>query len=152
LTYGYRIPVKDILVTPRASLRYLGASLDGFSESVAAQNLTVSRRAINDLEERAEVELSTVAPVPFGGTMKSTLNVGAIGLERLGNPTINTVLLSQSLSFTTPGQRNAFGGVLGLGLQYRPLPNVKLFVSGEGTAMNDRSDSWAATGGAQVSF
>jgi hypothetical protein len=29
---------------------------------------------------------------------------------------------------------------------------VKLFVAGEGTAMSDKSDSWAATGGAQVAF
>jgi hypothetical protein len=34
------------------------------------QNLTVGRRAINDLEERAEVELSTVHPLA-GGTMKA---------------------------------------------------------------------------------
>jgi hypothetical protein len=39
-----------------------------------------------------------------------------------------------------------------LGLQYRPLPNVSLFVAGEATAMSDKSDSFAATGGARVSF
>jgi hypothetical protein len=128
-------------------LRYVGGELDGYSETGSMQNLTVGRRAINDLEERGEVEFSTVS-----GGFKGTASVGVIGLERLGNPAINTVLLAQSLSFTTPGERNAVGGVVGLGVQYRPLPNVKLFVAGEGIAMSDKSDSFAATGGAQVSF
>jgi outer membrane autotransporter protein len=151
VTYGYRIPVKSVLVTPRLRVRYVGASLDGFSESGSMQNLTVGRRAINDLEERAEVELSTVHPLA-GGTMKALVNFGAIGLERLGNPTINTVLLAQSLSFTTPGERNAVGGVLGAGLEYWPTPNVSVFLAGEGTAMSDKSASFAGKGGARVSF
>ncbi len=95
------------------------------------QNLSVGRRSINDLEEWAEVELSTVS-----GALKATATAGVIGLERLGNPTINTVLLAQNLSFTTPGQKAAVGGVVGLGVQYRPMPNAKLFVAGEGTAMS----------------
>jgi opacity protein-like surface antigen len=86
------------------------------------------------------------------GALKGTAYIGIIGLERLGNPNINTVLLSQTLSFVTPGQQTAVGGVLGAGLQYRPMPNVKLFVAGEGIAMSDKSNSFAATGGAQVSF
>ena len=152
LTYGYRIPVKDVLVTPRASLRYVGASLDGFSEGIAGQGLSVGRRAINDLEERLEVEFRTAIPVAFGGALKSTLNVGAIGLERLGNPNIDTVLLGQNLSFVTPGRADAVGGVLGAGLEYRPMANVGVFVRGEGTAMSDKSHSIAAIGGARVSF
>jgi hypothetical protein len=132
-------------------VRYVGGELDDYSESGSMQNLTVGRRAINDLEERAEVELSTVHPLA-GGTMKALVNFGAIGLERLGNPTVNTVLLAQSLSFTTPGERNAVGGVLGAGLEYWPMPNVSVFLAGEGTAMSDKSASFAGKGGARVSF
>ena len=91
-------------------------------------------------------------PASFGGTVKSTFNIGAIGLERLGNPTIDTVLLGQNLSFVTPGQASAFGGVLGAGIQYHPMSNVSFFVAGEGTAMSDRSYRGTATGGARVSF
>jgi hypothetical protein len=111
------------------------------------QNLTVGRRSINDFEERGEVELSTVA-----GAFKGSATVGIIGLERLGNPNINTVLLGQNLSFVTPGQASAFGGVFGMHMEYRAMPNVSLFVAGEATAMSDKSDSFAATGGARVSF
>jgi len=152
VSYGYRIPFKDLLVTPRVSVRYVGGSLDGYSESGSEQDLSVGRRAINDLEERVEVELSEVKSVSFGGTLKSTVNIGVIGLERLGDPTIDTVLLGQNLSFVTPGQASAVGGVLGAGIQYRPTANVSLFLSAEGTAMSDRSYSGTATGGARVSF
>jgi uncharacterized protein with beta-barrel porin domain len=152
LTYGYRIPFKDILVTPRFSLRYVGGALDGFSESGSEQDLSVGRRSINDLEERAELEFSALKQVSFGGTVKSTIGIGAIGLERLGNQTIDTVLLGQNLSFVTPGRASAVGGVLDAGIQYHPAGNVSLFISAEGTAMSDRSYSGAATGGARVSF
>jgi hypothetical protein len=153
LSYGYRIPFSnDILMTPRVSVRYVGGSLDGYSETGSEQDLSVGRRAINDLEERAEVEFSTLKPVSWGGTVKSTIGVGAIGLERLGDQTIDTVLLGQNLSFVTPGQASAVGGVLDASIQYRPAGNVSLFISAEGTVMSDRSYSGAATGGARVSF
>ncbi|HET8920673.1 MAG TPA: autotransporter domain-containing protein [Xanthobacteraceae bacterium] len=147
VTYGYRIPFNAITVTPRVRLRYVGGQLDGYSESGSMQNLSVGRRSINDLEERGEVELSTVS-----GALKASATVGIIGLERLGNPNINTVLLGQNLSFVTAGQASAFGGVFGMHLEYRAMPNVSLFVAGEATAMSDKSDSFAASGGARVSF
>jgi hypothetical protein len=64
------------------------------------------------------------------------ISVGAIGVERLGNQTIDTVLLGQNLSFITPGQASAVGGVIDAGIQYHPVGNVSLFISGEGTAMS----------------
>ena len=67
-------------------------------------------------------------------------------------PTSITVLLGQNLSFVTPGQASAFGGVFGMRMEYRAMANVSLFVAGEATAMSDKSDSFAATGGARVSF
>jgi len=98
------------------------------------------------------VEFSVAKPTALGGTVKSTLNIGAIGLDRLGNPTIDTVLLGQNLSFVTPGQASAVGGMLGAGIQYRRMANVSLFIAGEGTAMSDRSYSGSGTGGVRVSF
>ena len=62
------------------------------------------------------------------------------------------MLLGQNLSFITPGQASAVGGVIDAGIQYHPVGNVSLFISSEGTAMSDRSYSGAASGGARVSF
>jgi len=152
LTYGIHLPGDGYVWTPRASIRYVGGSLDGFTETGSAQNLTVGQQSIDDVEERIEVEFSKVMPVSFGGTFKLTEYVGGIGLERLGNPNINTVLLGQNLSFVTPGASAAGSVVYGGALQYRPTPSVSLFLAGEGTVMSDRSGSVAVTGGTRVAF
>ena len=55
----------------------------------------------------ARISFSTLKLVSFGGTVKSTIGVGAIGLERLGDQTIDTVLLGQNLSFVKPEQASA---------------------------------------------
>ncbi|MGB6540197.1 MAG: autotransporter domain-containing protein [Xanthobacteraceae bacterium] len=152
LIYGIHIPMNDYVLTPRATVRYVGGVLDGYTETGSAQNLTVGQQAINDVEERIEVEFSKVMPVSFGGTVKTTGSVGAIGLERIGNPNINTILLGQNLSFVTPGLNDAIGAVFGAGFQYRPTASVSLYVNAEGTVMSDKSVSGAVTGGARVAF
>jgi hypothetical protein len=152
LIYGIHIPTADFVWTPRATIRYVGGVVDGFSETGSAQNLTVGAQDINDVEERLEVEFSKVTPVSFGGTFTLKEYVGAIGIERVGNSNINTVLLGQNLSFVTPGAAAAGGIVAGGELQYRPTPSVSLFVAGEGTVMSDKSASGAVTGGARVAF
>ena len=149
LIYGMHIPIGHVVWTPRATVRYVGGLLDGYSETGSAQDLTVGRRAINDIEERLEIELSEVKQVSFGGTVKATVTGGVIGLERLGNPNINTVLLGQNLSFfVTPGANTAVGPVIGAGLQYRPTSSVSLYVNAEGTVMSDKSKSGAVTSAA----
>jgi hypothetical protein len=37
-------------------------------------------------------------------------------------------------------------------VEYRAVANVALFLPGEGTFMSDKSDSFAASGGARVAF
>jgi len=88
----------------------------------------------------------------MSAALKAAATIGVIGLERAGNPNINTVLLGQNLSFVTPGQANAFGGVFGMRVDYSAMANVALFAAGEATVMSDKSYGFAATGGARVSF
>jgi hypothetical protein len=152
LTYGIHIPGNDFVWTPRIIIRYVGGSIDGFTETGSAQNLSLGAQAINDLEERAEIEFSKVMPASFGGTFKTTADIGVIGLERLGNSNINAVLLGQNLAFVTPGAASAVGLVVGGAVQYRPTPSVALYLSAEGTVMSDNSVTGALAGGARISF
>jgi outer membrane autotransporter protein len=138
--------------TPKARARYVGGSLDGYTEVGSAQGLTMGTRNLSDIEERLGVEFASVRPVTFGGTLKTSVEVSGVGLQRLGDNTINAVLLAQNIAFTTPGKSEAFGGVVNLGLDWRPKSNVSVYTSVEATAMNDKSFSAAGKGGVRIGF
>jgi uncharacterized protein with beta-barrel porin domain len=152
VTIGQRIAVADFVLTPRARVRYVAGFLDGYAETGSAQTLVVGGRTLQDIEERLEVELSKVFQVAWGGTVKATSSAGVIGLQRVGDTNVNTVLLGQNLAFVAPGRNDAVGGVVGAGLDYRPVANVGIFAAGEATWMNDNSWSAVGKGGVRVSF
>jgi outer membrane autotransporter protein len=152
VTYGYRVFMGDYVLTPKARVRYVGGSLDGYTEVGSAQGLTIGKRNLSDIEERLGVEFSSIRPVTFGGTLKSSVEVSGIGLQRLGDNTINAVLLAQNIAFTTPGKSEAFGGVVNVGFEWRPKSNVGVYASVEATAMNDKSFSATGKGGVRVGF
>jgi outer membrane autotransporter protein len=152
VTYGYRIFMSDYVITPKARVRYVGGSLDGYSETGSAQGLSMGKRDLSDIEERLGVEFSSVRPVTFGGTLKSSVDVSGVGLQRLGDNNVNAVLLAQNIAFTTPGKSQAYGGVVNVGFDWRPKSSVSLYASVEATAMNDKSFSAAGKGGIRVGF
>jgi hypothetical protein len=151
LAYGVRIPVDGVMVTPTARLRYVAGFFDGYSETGSAQNLTVSNRTVQDIEERLEVALSRTAPFLYG-FLKTTATVGVLGLERLGDTTVNTLLIGQNLAFAAPGQNDAAGFYAGIGFDYRATERINLFTAAEGTMMTDKSRTGSARGGVRVAF
>jgi hypothetical protein len=84
--------------------------------------------------------------------MQMSVKLGILGLERLGDTTINTVLIGQNLSFATPGAANVAGVYTGFGIDYRITPRVGLFAAAEGTIMSDNSVMGMARGGVRVAF
>ena len=140
LAYGLRVPLDNkVTLTPTARLRYVAGFFDGYSESGSAQNLSVSARTVQDLEERFELAFSRSDRVPTDAWLKTTVTVGVLGLERLGSTTIDTVLIGQDLAFAAPGQDTAAGVYMGLGVDYAVTGRVTAFTAFDGTLMTDRS-------------
>jgi hypothetical protein len=89
--------------------------------------------------------------------LKYKIQLKLIQLRVLPNRTIKLLVVLKwrqlrKFADATPGQSTAVGAVLGAGFQYRPMANVSLFVTAEGTAMSDKSHSVVASSGARVSF
>jgi hypothetical protein len=152
VAYGRRYQFANgYTLTPVGRIRYLAGMFDGYNESGSAQNLMVGRRTLHDLEERAEVELSKITGVA-AGSFRTSVYGGLIALQRLGNPTINTVLIGQDLSFTTPGKDSTAGVVGGAGFDFRATERMSLFGAFEATLMSDRSRTAAAKAGLKFAF
>ena len=152
LAYGYRLPLTaNITATPIARLRYVAGHFDSYNETGSAQNLSVASRTAQNIEERIELQLSNSVG-PLGGALQTTITVGALGQERLGDKTINTVLIGQTLAFATPGDDNVGGGYVGFGINLRATEWLTLFAAAEGAAMSDTTKTGIAQAGLRASF
>jgi hypothetical protein len=139
-------------LTPALRLRYVAAEFGGFTETGSTANLSVGSRTLQNVEERGDLTLTRTSTFADAGQLRSSVHVGMIGLKRVGDGGVNTILLAQALAFATPGKSNVFGGYAGAGFDWRMRGGVSLFAAGEYTAMSDSSGTITGRGGVRVAF
>ncbi|MFY9699333.1 MAG: autotransporter domain-containing protein [Rhodoplanes sp.] len=155
MTYGLRHSLGSYngvtwTMMPNLRVRYLYGAFDGYTETGSNANLTVAGRAVQDLEERGEVKL--IAQTLYGVWL-TRVNVygGALGVQRLGDFTVNSLLLGLPLPFATPGKDDVWGGFGGGGLEVY-AGSVGLFAGAEWLSLSDSSTVVSGKGGLRVSF
>lgn len=132
-------------------MRYVAGFFGGYTESGTTAPLTVASRTIQDIEERGELKLTRATPMG-PDLLLTSVHVGAIGIERLGDTTVDATLLGINLPFVTPG-RNSVAGILGGGgIEWRTREGVSFFGAAEAIGFTDQSTVWGAKGGVRVAF
>ncbi len=105
-----------------------------------------------NVEERGDLTLTDTI-INAGGTRSSiSVHGGVLGVERVGDTTINTIVLAQALPFASPGRSNIGGAYVGAAFDWSTRSGVSIFAAGEYIATSDSTSIVTAKGGVRVGF
>ena len=156
LAFGHRFEVNlvpgNFTITPAVKVRYLDAHFDGYAESGAGvANLVVAGRDFQAWEERAELTFANSFTVANGHRVMVRVTGGALAQQRSAGGQVNIALVGQNFLAATPDRGSISGAFGGAGLDWQ-MGNVTLFAAGEATGTNDSTRTFAAKGGARMSW
>jgi len=156
LAFGHRFDVNlvpgNFTITPAVKVRYLDAHFDGYAETGAGvANLVVAGRDFQAWEERAELTFANSFTVANGHRVMVRVTGGALAQQRSAGGQVNIALLGQNFLAATPDRGSISGAFGGAGLDWQ-MGNVTLFAAGEATGTNDSTHTFAAKGGARMSW
>ena len=150
---GYNIDLGDgLTATPTGRFRYVGAFLNGYTETGSSQNVTYGSSFSNMLEERAEVRLTKTVKGTDGLTSSFYVQAAAIAAQRVGPANFSASVLGTSFAVGDGYARSKAGASLGVGFTYKVAPQFDLYGSVDGAAFTDKSYSVSARGGFKVAF
>ena len=153
LAYGYHYALDgNWSLTPAARVRYVAASFAGYTETGSSANLTVNSRTLQNVEERGDLTLTHTTTFANADRLRTSVYAGVLGLQRVGDATVNTILLGQSLAFATLGKSDVGGVYAGAGMDWFLDRRISLFAAAEYTAMSDASTTVTAKGGMRFAF
>ena len=156
LAFGHRFEVNlvpgNFTITPAVKVRYLDAHFDGYAESGAGvANLVVAGRDFQAWEERAELTFANSFTIANGHRVMVRVTGGALAQQRSAGGQVNIALVGQNFLAATPDRGSINGAFSGAGLDWQ-MGNVTLFAAGEATGTNDSTHTFAAKGGARMSW
>ena len=150
---GYNIDLGDgLTATPTGRLRYVGAFLNGYTETGSSQNVTYGSSFSNMLEERAEVRLTKTVKSTDGLMSSFYVQTAAIAAQRVGSANFSASVLGTSFAVGDGYARSKAGASLGVGFNYKVAPQFDLYGSLDGAAFSDKSYSVSARGGFKVAL
>lgn len=150
---GYNFDLGDgLTVTPTGRLRYVGASLERYTETGSSQNVSYGASFSNILEQRAEMRLTKKLKGEDGLMSSVYVQAAAITAQRIGPATFSASVLGTSFAVGDGYARSKAGAALGVGFTYKVAPQFDLYGSLDGSAFTDKSYSVSARGGFKVAF
>ena len=138
-------------LTPSLKLRYLFASYDGYTETGSTANLSVGPRIVQDFEERAQLKLTGTRSISANKVVTGSLYAGVLGVQRVGDTTVDAMLLGQSTPFAVPGNNSVQGAFGGAGMEFRTGATT-FFADAEYLRLSNSSYVMSGRGGIKLAF
>ena len=130
IAFDHRLSKNKDAASARAALKYIGAFVDGFSETGASDNLIIDARRLHLLE--AKFSLSKPFTIQSNGDdIHAKIEAGFAARTAVGDTTMSGQLLGQNINFDPMGNRTQGEFFLGADAEFQTQNGFDLNASGQ---------------------